>query len=187
MTSPLVNPVSGYSTLSKLETGTLCPSTSSSVVVLAGIVAARPSGRRMHLGTFARGGRRLPSAASLPRTRTLAGRRAAALAAGGSALFLGPAVLFVDRAPRAFLGFAFAHAALPVAFLDVLGFAFLFTCIAAFVSLRHGEWGLSCTLRWTLWAIVRQTRTWFRDWSGAMTCPRGQSGSRNHARERRGA
>src|SRR5687768_6377299 len=46
MTSPLVNPVSGYSTLSKFETGTLWPSTSISTVFLAGMERAQAGGKR---------------------------------------------------------------------------------------------------------------------------------------------
>jgi hypothetical protein len=93
---------------------------------------------------FAR--RRLAPAAPLARTGAFARGGRAALATAGRALLLSSAFLLVDGAPRTFLGFAFAHAAFAIAFLDVAGLAFLFGRIAAFISLRHEKRGLRYTL-----------------------------------------
>jgi hypothetical protein len=51
------------------------------------------------------------------------------LAAAARAALLAAAALLVDGRPRPALGFLLLHPALLVAFLDVLGLAFLFACI----------------------------------------------------------
>ena len=49
------------------------------------------------------------------------------------------AVIFIYRSPGAGFGFLFGHAALLVAFFDVLGLTLLFVSVLRLISLWHGS------------------------------------------------
>src|SRR5690606_2786947 len=58
--------------------------------------------------------------------------------AAGAAGLLAAALVLVDGGPGAAFGLFLLHAALLVAFLDVLGLAFLLRRVFGLVALRHG-------------------------------------------------
>ena len=66
------------------------------------------------------------------------GRVAGALAAAGAAGLLAAAVVLVDGCPGPALGLLLGHAALLVAFGDVIGLAFLLVGVFGLVAARHG-------------------------------------------------